>query len=160
MEVQALDQENHETHSESWNQFSTFVVGSHLYGIDVTKVQEVVMPLRMTKVPLAPHFVQGLINLRGQVATAIDLRKLFNLDVNDRNKCMNVVCDHETGLLTFQVDQIGDVLQVPKSDLESTPTNINSHVRQFLVGVYKVNQKLLSIIDIELIVKFVNSKIH
>ena len=94
------------------------------------------------------------------VATAIDLRKLFNLDVNDRNKCMNVVCDHETGLLTFQVDQIGDVLQVPKSDLESTPTNINSHVRQFLVGVYKVNQKLLSIIDIELIVKFVNSKIH
>ena len=116
------------------------------------------MPLKMTSVPLAPKFVKGLINLRGQVATAIDLRTLFGLDSGEDKKFMNVVCKHESGLTSLLVDEIGDVVEVFSKDFEQTPNTIPQSVKDFLTGVFKIGDSLLSIVDVEAIMKYVNTK--
>jgi len=134
-------------------QYSTFVIAGRLYGIDVTRVQEVVRPMLMTRIPLAPNYIVGLINLRGQVATAIGLRELFGLPAKQTDNLMNVVCKTSGALLSFLVDEIGDVIEVKKSDYESPPSTIAPNVRKFISGVYKTTGTLLSVIDIEPIAK-------
>jgi purine-binding chemotaxis protein CheW len=135
-------------------QFSTFYVSGSLYGLDVVDVQEVTKSMPMTKVPLSPSFVCGLINLRGQVATAIGLRDLFRLDqtsvVSDQ---MNVVCKGDGLLLSLLVDQIGDVLEVDQTLFEPTPDTLSESVSKFMVGIYKIPGELLSILDINKIVE-------
>lgn len=144
--------------TEQSEQYSTFKVAGRLYGIDVVKVQEVVKPMPMTIVPMAPDFVKGLINLRGQVATAIGLRELFNLPVEDASELMNVVCQFSGRLVSFLVDEIGDVIEVPKSDFEDTPKTIPQVVGKHMDGVYKVQNSLLSILNIDSIFKHINQK--
>lgn len=142
--------------NEAMVQYSTFLVAGRLYGIDVTRVQEVVRPMPMTTVPLADTYVKGLINLRGQVATAIGLRELFGLESHDRSDLMNVVCHQEGNLISLQVDEIGDVVEVSTSSFEATPQTLPDNVRRFMSGVFKTEGALLSIIDIDRISGFLN----
>lgn len=135
-------------------QYSTFIIAGRLYGIDVTKVQEVVRPMPITPVPLAPAYISGLINLRGQVATAIGLRQLFELPSRPSDELMNVVCKAHGALLSFQVDEIGDVVEVEKSEFEETPAIIHESIKRFLGGIYKVNSTLLSVLEIDPIGRF------
>lgn len=143
-----------EESTEKTRQFSTFYVSGSLYGLDVSTVQEVTKSLPMTKVPLSPQFVDGLINLRGQIATAIGLRNLFNLGHEDKaEEYMNVVCKGDGLLLSLLVDQIGDVLEVDASQFESTPDTLPESVSRFMTGVYKIPGALLSVLDINKIVE-------
>lgn len=139
-------------------QFSTFLVSGRHYGIDVTRVQEIVRPIPMTKVPLAPFFVRGLINLRGQVATAIGLRELFNLQTEAPDQLMNVVCKHGGSLLSLLVDDIGDVVEAAQADAERVPSTVPNDIRRFLSGVFKVQGVLLSIIDMDQVAKFLGTE--
>ncbi len=141
------------------SQYSTFYVGGRLYGIDVTRVQEVVRPMPTTPIPLAPPSVVGLINLRGQVATAIGLRELFAIAQNPPDSFMNVVCRIDGTLIALQADDIGDVLEVQATDFEATPQTVPGDVRRFMSGIYKISGSLLSIIDIDRIGKFLNHKL-
>jgi purine-binding chemotaxis protein CheW len=141
------------------SQFSTFYIADRLYGIDVTRVQEVVRPMPITPIPLAPEYVAGLINLRGQVATAIGLRQLFGLKSTPPDHFMNVVCRIDGSLISLQADEIGDVIEVMMKDFESTPQTVPGDVRRFMAGIYKISGSLLSIIDIERISKFLNHKL-
>ena len=137
-------------------QFSTFFVAGRLYGLDVTSVQEITQPLPVTKVPLSPNFVSGLINLRGQIATAIELRELFSLTEESQSEnLMNVVCRGDGVLLSLIVDKIGDVMEVDDKLFESTPETIHPTVSKFMSGVYKISGSLLSILDIGKIVETV-----
>jgi len=140
------------------HQFSTFYVSGRLYGIDVTKVQEVVRTLPMTPIPLSEDYVLGLINLRGQVATAIGLQELFGFNEQTDGELMNVVCKCEGNLISLQVDGIGDVIEVSEENFEPIPQTISTDVRKFMSGVCKVSDKLLSIIDINLVMKDLNSQ--
>jgi purine-binding chemotaxis protein CheW len=140
-------------------QFSTFYVANRLYGIDVTRVQEVVRPLPITPIPLAPQYCGGLINLRGQVATAIGLREFFGLKSTPSDQFMNVVCSIDGSLISLQVDDIGDVIEVLAKDFESTPQTIPNEVRRFIHGIYKVGDSLLSILDTDRIGRFMNQKL-
>lgn len=141
----------------SSSQYSTFYISDRLYGIEVTEVQEIVRPMDMTWVPLAPNHVRGLINLRGQVATAIGVRELFSMDSETPEKFMNVVCNIEGQLISLQVDEIGDVVQADDKIFEPTPQTVPIDTRRFLSGVYKKENKLLSILDIHKIVKYLNN---
>ena len=141
------------------SQYSTFYVGGRLYGIDVTRVQEVVRPMPTTAIPLAPPYVVGLINLRGQVATAIGLRELFAISQDPPDCFMNVVCRIDGTLIALQADEIGDVLEVQERDFEATPQTVPGDVRRFMSGIYKISGSLLSIIDIDRIGKFLNHKL-
>lgn len=137
-------------------QFSTFLLANRLYGIEVTRVQEVVRPMTMTRIPLAERYVRGLINLRGQVATAIGLRELFDLEPELGRESMNVVCKCDGNLISLLVDEIGDVVEVPNESYESSPQTIPDSVRRFMSGVYKVDGPLLSIVDVDQIAKHLN----
>lgn len=147
-----ISQKNQSTRA----QFSTFVVADRLYGIDVTRVQEVVRPMAMTRIPLAQAYVAGLINLRGQVATAIHLREMFELPEGQRSELMNVICKCDGSLVSLLVDNIGDVVEVSQDSYEPTPSTVPNAVRRFMAGVYKTDGALLSIIDIDHLSKFLN----
>jgi purine-binding chemotaxis protein CheW len=134
-------------------QLTTFYIGEDLYGIDVSWVQEVTGNLPIIPVPLAPPFVRGLINLRGQIATAIGLRQLFGLPSaakhsSDMQGEMSVVCRFEGNLVSLLVDSIGDVMEVSEESFEAPPKTVPIAVRRFLAGVYKTDTELLSLVEI------------
>jgi purine-binding chemotaxis protein CheW len=131
-------------------QFCTFNVGSLFFGIDVLRVQEVIRYQEMTRVPLASPVVSGLINLRGQIVTAIDLRRRLLLpDRAPEQVPMNVVVRSDDGAVSILVDDIGEVLEVEESAFEPTPSTLSSIARQLVTGVYKLKGRLLLIIDAE-----------
>jgi purine-binding chemotaxis protein CheW len=134
-------------------QFSTFYIDGRLYGIDVMKVQEVTKPLQVTLMRTAPPFIKGLINLRGQIATAIGLRELFGLKLEDSNAKMTVVCKVEDVLLSLLVDSIGDVMDVQDQFYEPTPHTISGPIRSFMQGVYKTDEGILSVVNLDSILR-------
>lgn len=136
-----------------FKQFSTFSIDGRLYGIDVMKVQEVTKPLQVTLMRTAPPFVKGLINLRGQIATAIGLRELFSLTPDDSLMKMTVVCKVDDVLLSLLVDNIGDVVEVSDKNFEPTPQTIPANIKIFMQGVYKTDVAILSIINLESILQ-------
>src|SRR5580692_5433883 len=101
------------------SQFCTFFLDGLYFGLDVLKVQEIIRYQEMTRVPLAPPVVRGLINLRGQIVTAIDLRRRLELREREAgSQPMNVVVRTNEGALSFLVDEIGDVLQLDETPFE------------------------------------------
>lgn len=137
-------------------QLSTFFLGQRCFAFDVTRVQEIVKPMELTPVPLAPPHVRGLINLRGQVATAIGLRELFSMPDKNVEESFNMVCRIDGFLMAFQVDRIGDVIEVPMQDYEPVPGTIPESTRKFLSGVFKMETQLLSVIDIDKLTEVLN----
>ena len=141
----------------SRKQFSTFVVDRLLFGVEVEKVQEVIRYQEMTRVPLAPAVVKGLINLRGQIVTAIDLRR--RLELRERAAAdlpMNVVIRQSDGAVSLLVDEIGDVLEVDEQTFENPPETLNGKARQLIRGVYKLNGRLLHVLDTDKAVSVVD----
>jgi purine-binding chemotaxis protein CheW len=137
--------------------FSTFIIVDRLYGIDVTRVQEVTKALPCTRVPGAPRYLKGLINLRGQIATAIDLRELFDLPSSTEEvEKMCVFCDLNGALIALIVDKIGDVMEVDSTSYEETPDTIPEKVQKLMNGVYKIPNDLLSALDIDKIALIIN----
>lgn len=121
-----------------------------MYGVDVQSVQEVIRYQEMTDVPLAPDSVVGLINLRGQIVTAIDLRKRLGLAARpDSQLPMNVVVQSDDGAISFLVDQIGDVQEFHLDDFETPPETLQGVSRDLIRGTYKMNDRLLLILDTE-----------
>jgi len=134
-------------------QLTTFYVGHELFGIEVMKVQEVTGNPHVVPVPLAPEFVKGLVNLRGQIATAISLSELFAISGNSREENMSVVCKNEGNLVSLIVSSIGDVVEVSKTNFERSPDILPSTLKKYVKGIYKMEGILLSVLDIESIFK-------
>jgi purine-binding chemotaxis protein CheW len=131
-------------------QFATFHLDGLFLGVDVLKVQEVIRYQEMTRVPIAPPMVEGLINLRGQIITAIDLRRRLGLaDRADDELPMNVVIRSDDGAVSLLVDEIGDVIEVDEQRFESVPETVTGFSRDLINGVYKLDQQLLLILDTE-----------
>ena len=130
------------------SQFCTFTVADLYLGIPVDQVQEVVRSLEMTTVPLAPPAVQGLINLRGQIVTAIDLRIRLGLAPRPSGeKPMHVVVRTEDGAVSFMVDDIGDVIEAASHNFERVPETLSDEARTLVKGVYKLPGRLLLVLD-------------
>ena len=131
-------------------QLATFVVDGLLCGVDVLTVQEVIRHQTMTPVPCAPRVVEGLINLRGQIVTAIDMRRRLGLPERpDALLSMNVVVRTAEGVVSLLVDEIGDVVEVKPDWFEVTPDTIGATVRSVIDGVYKLSGRLLLTVDVE-----------
>ena len=129
-------------------QFCTFHLDDHLFGVDVLDVQEVIRYQAMTYVPLAPQVVEGLINLRGQIVTAVDLRARLELPSRPEGQLpMNVVVHTEDGPVSFLVDKIGDVLDVSEADYEPVPDTLHGVSAELLESVYKLPHGLLLVLD-------------
>lgn len=129
-------------------QFCTFYVDGIQFGIEVLKVQEVLKYQEMTPVPLASSVVSGLINLRGQIVTALDLRMRISLPPRPEGaKPMNVVIRAEDGAVSLLVDEIGDVIEATEDTFEDPPATLAPAARDLIRGVYKLDQRLLLILD-------------
>ena len=133
-------------------QITTFYLDKELYGIEVQKVQEVTGKLDVIKVPLAPLFVKGLINLRGQIATALGLKELLS-ERQSKVECMSVVCKSDNGLISIIVDEIGEVVEVNQTQYETTPDHLSDSYKKYIKGIYKMNGHILSLIDLESVLK-------
>jgi purine-binding chemotaxis protein CheW len=132
------------------SQFCTFYLDQLLFGVELKGVQEVIRSLEMTRVPLAPAVVSGLINLRGQIVTAVDLRRRLELPPREPGLLtMNVVVRSEDGAVSLLVDEIGDVVEVEETSFEPPPETLRGAVRTMILGVHKLNNRLLHVLDIE-----------
>ncbi|MCC5949420.1 MAG: chemotaxis protein CheW [Nitriliruptoraceae bacterium] len=132
------------------SQFCTFTLADLLFGIEVDRVQEVIRSLELTSVPLANEVVEGLINLRGQIVTAFDLRRRLDLPPReDGQRPMNIVVRTGDGELSLLVDEIGDVVDVDESTFESAPETLEGTARELIRGAYKLDGRLLLVLDTE-----------
>ena len=131
-------------------QFCTFFVDGLRFGVDVQKVQEIVPYQEMTRVPLAPATVVGLLNLRGQIVTGIDLRRRLELPDRTGDRLpMNVVLRGEENPVSFLVDEIGDVIEVAAEACERPPETLKGPVRELIQAVYPLADELLLVLDTE-----------
>ncbi len=129
-------------------QYCTFYVDKYLFGVVVLDVQEVLKYQELTQVPLAPKEIHGLINLRGQIISAIDLRTRMSLPLREEGRNpMNVVIRTNNEVISFLVDSIGDVLEVDETKFEITPDTVDLATRELVAGVYKLEGRLLLILD-------------
>ena len=130
------------------SQFCTFALGEYLFGVDVRNVQEVLRFQPMTRVSLASPTVRGLINLRGQIVTAIELRIRIGLPPREGRDPMNVVVRTTEGVMSLLVDEIGDVVEVDENRFERAPDTLTGPFRELVSGVYKLDSRLLLIVDV------------
>ncbi len=133
------------------HQLCGFKIGDAYYAVPVLEVQELIKPQRMTQVPLSPPFVRGLINLRGQIVTTISLRRMFGIDEEDPEEHMNIIIRNKDSLYSLIVDEIMDVMDLEESIFESAPKTINEKIRKYIKGVYKLDGKILVLLDLAII---------
>lgn len=135
------------------HQYCTFYLGDQCFGLDVLKVQEIVRYQPLTMVPLAHPMVRGLINLRGQIVTAIDLRVRLALPPRlESDEPVNVVLQTDDGAVSLMVDEIGDVLEVAEEHFERPPETLRGAAWDLIQGAYKLTDRLLVVLDPELVV--------
>ena len=133
----------------STQQFTTFVLDGHLFGVEVETVQEVIRYQDMTRIPMAHEAVGGLINLRGQVITALDLRRRLGMpDRADGVLPMNVVVRTEEGAVSLLVDQIGEVIETDAAHFEAPPDTVTAKAKDLIRGAYKLDNNLLLALDV------------
>jgi purine-binding chemotaxis protein CheW len=136
--------------AQTSGQFATFFVADLFFGVDVLRVQEVLRFQHMTRVPRAPEVIEGLINLRGQIVTAIDMRRRLGLPPRAGDKApMNIVVRTDDGAVSLLVDEIGDVLDMDEATYERPPENLDPAARELIRGVYKLKDRLLLVLDAE-----------
>jgi purine-binding chemotaxis protein CheW len=135
-------------------EFVTMRIGGQLFGISVMAVQDVIRKQRVTAVPHSAAIVAGVLNLRGRIVTAIDMRCRLGLETYpEPDKIMKVVVEYQHELFALMVDAVGDVLTLSLSQIERSPANLNESWKQVSAGVYKLEKELLVVLDIANVVQ-------
>jgi purine-binding chemotaxis protein CheW len=135
-------------------ELATFYVGEALCGMDILNVQEINKLMNMTYVPQAPDYVNGILNLRGQIVTIIDLGKKLGLTSTEMsNECRNIIVNSKDEYIGLLVDRISDVIKAERNKLEPPPANIGGVHGRYFDGVFKTEESLVGIIDIEEVLK-------
>jgi purine-binding chemotaxis protein CheW len=129
-------------------QYCTFFLDDLYFGVEVQRVQEVIRHQPMTRVPLASPTIGGLINLRGQIVTAIDLRRRLGIfDCGSTEHPMNVVVRTDDGVVSLLVDEIGDVISVDAAAFENPPETLRGPERSLVHGAFKLDDRLLLVLN-------------
>ncbi len=130
------------------HQYCSFQLDNLLFGVDVKHVQEVLRFQEMTTVPLAPASVSGLLNLRGNIVVAVDLRQRLGLSERPADQPpMHVVVQTNEGPVSLLVDEVGDMFEVEEVDFERPPETMQGPGRELIVGIYKLGHRLLLVLD-------------
>jgi purine-binding chemotaxis protein CheW len=142
-------------------QFCTFFLKDQFFGVPVQQVQEVIRYQEMTGVPLTPPVIRGLINLRGQIVMAVDLRRRFAMEDRAESQLpMNVVVRTDDGPVSLLVDEIGDVLEVEEESFERPPETMQGQARELVRGVYKLRDRLMLVLDTQRAVTGEDASLH
>ncbi len=136
-------------------QFCTFYLDKYCFGVSVLEVQEVFRYQEITFMPLAPEVITGMINLRGQIITAINLRLRLGMEPRPEDQVpMNVVVRTNDDVVSLLVDRIGDVMEISEDLFEQPPDTVQGAMRELVIGVYKLEDRLLMILDTKKVVQF------
>lgn len=139
--------------STSELQLVSFNIGSEEFGVDILKVQEINRMVEITKVPQAPHYVEGVINLRGKVIPIIDLRKRFNLEMKEYDKNTRiVVVDINNNIMGMIVDAVSEVLRLPADTVEPPPELVTGVNSEYIKAVAKLEDRLLIFLDLSKVI--------
>jgi len=142
-------------------QLVSFRLGQEEFGIEILKVQEINRMVEITKVPQAPHYCEGVINLRGKVIPVINLRKKFGLDIQEWDRSTRIlVCDVDGNVVGMIVDSVEEVLKIPQSTIEPTPDIVTSVDSGYINGIAKQEKSLLIFLDVTKIASEVNQIIN
>ena len=148
--AQSIDMESNQKTVE----LATFYMGDALCGMDILKVQEINKLLEMTHVPQAPAYVKGIVNLRGQIVTVIDLGKKLGLSKTDLGlETRNIIVSSKNEYIGLLVDRIGDVERTDWAKIEPPPANIGGVQGRYFEGVFKKENSLIGILNVEEVLK-------
>lgn len=131
-------------------QLVTFSIGEEEFGVDILKVQEIIRMMEITKVPRAPEFVEGVINLRGKVIPIIDLRRRFGMAARDHDKHTRIIVIEINNMIVgFVVDSVSEVLRIPAGTVEPPPPVVSGLESEYISGVGKLTDRLLILLDLD-----------
>jgi purine-binding chemotaxis protein CheW len=136
------------------NDFVTFEIGEQLFGVPIDEVQDVFKPQRLTPVPLSHPDVAGVLNLRGRIVTMIDCRQHLGLGRSSYENMMAVGVERAGESYGLLIDKIGDVLSLEPSAFEANPVNLDKRWRAVSKGVYRLDRRLLIVLNIGRILEF------
>lgn len=145
-----MDQSQAQDDANTVKQWVSFMLGEETYAVDVMKIQEVLRPVEITPVAGSPHFVLGVINLRGNVVTVIDARRRFNLPPSESTSDARIILvEAKEQVVGVLVDRVGEVLQVSQSQIESAPHIANGEIPGNIQGVTTRGDELVEIVDLD-----------
>lgn len=141
--------------NDSRRELVTLTLAGHCVGLPVATVQDILGPQQLTRVPLAASEVAGVLNLRGRIVTAIDLRRRLGIAVDRAAAAaMNVVIEHHGELYSLLVDEVGEVLDLPKDRFEPDVSTLNPAWREIADGIYRLEERLLVVLDVGRVLSF------
>jgi purine-binding chemotaxis protein CheW len=130
-------------------QLVTFRLGNEEYSLDILSVQEIIRHMELTRVPKAPEFVDGVINLRGRVIPVLDLRKRFGLSADENTDDTRIiVVDISDKTVGFKVDAVSEVLRLPADTVEPPPSIVTDVDSEYIKGVGKIDGRLIILLDV------------
>jgi len=131
-------------------QLVTFKLGSEEFGVDILKVQEINKMMNITKIPNAPVFIEGVINLRGKIIPIVDLRKRLGFKDQEYDKSTRIIVVELDGLvLGFIVDSVSEVLRIPENTIEPPPSMVAGIESEYIEGVGKLDDRLLILLELK-----------
>lgn len=134
-------------------QLVVFRLGKEEYGVDITQVREIIKMKEITRIPNAPEFVEGVINLRGQITTVTDLRKRLNVEGHNNDQTRIIIVELGESTIGMIVDSVSEVLRLSKKDIDSTPEIVTSLETEYVRGVGKLKDRLLILLDLNRILQ-------
>ena len=145
--------------TEDHEEFVTMFIEGQMFGIPVLMVQDVLGPQKITRIPLAPPEVAGSLNLRGRIVTAIDVRLRLRLPKKqEQGESMSVVVGLKGELYSLRVDSVGEVLSLPAAKFERNPPTLDPLWREFSTGIYRLDGKLLVVLDVPRLLDFTKAE--
>ncbi len=130
-------------------QVVVFSLGGEEYSVDISMVREIIRMVDLTRIPKLPEFIEGVINLRGQITTVINLRKRFEMEpiVNDNNRI--IIVDSKGEPIGIIVDSVSEVMTVPPGQIEDMPSIKHARTQEYLKGICKVDDRILILLDLD-----------
>jgi purine-binding chemotaxis protein CheW len=141
---------NTENAQQNLTEYVTAMIGGQLFGLPIVRVQDVFIPERLTRVPLAPPEIAGVLNLRGRIVTLIDLRRRFGLGQReDGNSSMAIDVESRGESYGLLIDGVGEVLKLDDAAREPNPINLDQRLARVSAGIYRLDGQLLIVVDVD-----------
>ncbi len=141
------------------DQLLTFMLCEQMFGVPVLQVNDVLGPQKITRTPLAPPAVAGVMNLRGRIVTAIDVRRCLSQPAREEGESnMSVVVDQDGELFSLMIDSVGDVLELGQNTFENAPATLDAAWRSVSSGIHKLQGKILVILDVKQLLRMAGGK--
>ena len=141
-------------------EYITAHIADQLFGLPISAVQDVFMPDRLTRVPLSPPEIAGVLNLRGRIVTALDMRARLGMPPREPGKMpMAAGVEYRGESYGLMIDNVGEVLRLPEADLEKNPVNLDPRLARMSAGVYRLDGQLMVVLDVDRVLELHNESV-